>query len=174
MAYIFFFIMPFRFRYRSIPQKIFAWFYYIPNTLALTLNCIDFIYFRYTLRRTTWNVVHEFSNDAGNTALMGRFLLDFWYVLLIWMALIVLLVWLYKRVKTGEPLIRNRWIFYSVQTAIMALVIFLTVGGIRGGFLHSTRPITISNAAQYVNTPAEVGIVLNTPFSIYRTITQEK
>ena len=174
MAYIFFFIMPFRFRYRAVPQKIFNWIYYVTNTLALTLNCIDFIYFRYTLRRTTWNVIHEFSNDTGNTALMGRFLLDFWYVLLILVVLTALLVWLYKRVKTGMPLIRNRWIFYPVQTAVMALVIYLTVVGIRGGFLHSTRPITISNAAQYVNTPAEVGIVLNTPFSIYRTITQEK
>jgi phosphoglycerol transferase MdoB-like AlkP superfamily enzyme len=174
IAYIFFFIMPFQFRYRSIPQKIFKWVYYVTNSLALTLNCIDFIYFRYTLRRTTWNVVHEFSNDVGNTSLMGRFLLDFWYIVLTWMALIALLVWLYKRVKTGKPLIRNRWIFYPVQTVLMAFIIYFTVNGIRGGFLHSTRPITISNAAQYVNTPAEVGIVLNTPFSIYRTITQEK
>jgi phosphoglycerol transferase MdoB-like AlkP superfamily enzyme len=77
-------------------------------------------------------------------------------------------------VKTGTPLIRNRWIFYPVQTAMMAMICLLTIAGIRGGFLHSTRPITISNAAQYVNTPAEVGIVLNTPFSIFRTLSQEK
>lgn len=32
------------------------------------------------------------------------------------------------------------------------------------------RPITISNANQYVNRPAETAIVLNTPFSIFRTI----
>ncbi|MCL2041574.1 MAG: sulfatase-like hydrolase/transferase [Bacteroidales bacterium] len=174
IAYIFCFIMPFWFRYRSIPQRIFDWIYYVTNALALALNCVDFIYFRYTMRRTTWNVVNEFSNDAGNAPLMGRFLLDFWYVVVIWMALIALMVWLYKRVKTGKQLIRNRWIFYPVQVVVMALIVYLTVNGIRGGFRHSTRPITISNAAQYVNTPAEVGIVLNTPFSIYRTLTQEQ
>jgi len=174
IVYIFCFIMPFRFRYHSISQKFFGWIYYVSNSLALALNCVDFIYFRFTLRRTTWNVVHEFSNDAGNTPLIGRFLLDYWYVVLVWMALIALLVWLYNRMKTGKPLIGNLWVFYPAQTIMMVLVVYLSVNGIRGGFLHSTRPITISNAAQYVNTPAEVGIVLNTPFSIYRTLSQEK
>lgn len=40
----------------------------------------------------------------------------------------------------------------------------------RGGIGRDVRPITISNANQYVNRPAETAIVLNTPFSIFRTI----
>ncbi|KAA6335854.1 hypothetical protein EZS27_015953 [termite gut metagenome] len=40
----------------------------------------------------------------------------------------------------------------------------------RGGFEHSVRPITISNANQYVDTPIETAIVLNTPFALYRTL----
>jgi phosphoglycerol transferase MdoB-like AlkP superfamily enzyme len=45
----------------------------------------------------------------------------------------------------------------------------LTVGGMRGGFTTAVRPITISNANQYVSRPADAAIVLNTPFSIIRT-----
>ncbi|MCR4918725.1 MAG: LTA synthase family protein, partial [Prevotella sp.] len=46
----------------------------------------------------------------------------------------------------------------------------LTVAGIRGGFATAVRPITISNANQYAERPAEAALVLNTPFSLYRTI----
>src|ERR1035437_1202163 len=45
----------------------------------------------------------------------------------------------------------------------------LVIGAARGGYKHSTRPITISNAARYVENPRDVAIVLNTPFSIFRT-----
>ena len=51
----------------------------------------------------------------------------------------------------------------------IAVVIGLGIGGARGGYKHSTRPITISNAARYVENPRDVAIVLNTPFSIFRT-----
>jgi len=52
---------------------------------------------------------------------------------------------------------------------MIPLVITLVVGAARGGYKHSTRPITISNAARYVENPRDVAIVLNTPFSFFRT-----
>jgi phosphoglycerol transferase MdoB-like AlkP superfamily enzyme len=53
---------------------------------------------------------------------------------------------------------------------MIPLVIALVIGAARGGYKHSTRPITISNAARYVDNPRDVAIVLNTPFSIFRTL----
>jgi phosphoglycerol transferase MdoB-like AlkP superfamily enzyme len=52
---------------------------------------------------------------------------------------------------------------------LIPVVIALVIGAARGGYKHSTRPITISNAARYVENPRDVAIVLNTPFSIFRT-----
>ena len=52
---------------------------------------------------------------------------------------------------------------------MIPLIIALVIGAARGGYKHSTRPITISNAARYVETPRDVAIVLNTPFSFFRT-----
>ena len=43
----------------------------------------------------------------------------------------------------------------------------------RGGMTTATRPITISNANQYVNRPLDAGIVLNTPFAIFRTLDKQ-
>lgn len=40
----------------------------------------------------------------------------------------------------------------------------------RGGMTTATRPITLSNANQYVERPLDAGLVLNTPFSLFRTL----
>jgi phosphoglycerol transferase MdoB-like AlkP superfamily enzyme len=55
----------------------------------------------------------------------------------------------------------------------MVVGIGLCMAGARGGFFTSTRPITLSNAGKYVTHPNETAIVLNTPFSIYRTTSRE-
>ncbi|MFW6275827.1 MAG: LTA synthase family protein [bacterium] len=62
----------------------------------------------------------------------------------------------------------GNYVVVSVVTLFLAGG--LSIAGMRGGFRHSTRPINISNAARYVDKPEQVGIVLNTPFSVFRTI----
>ena len=44
------------------------------------------------------------------------------------------------------------------------------MGGCRGGLQSGVRPITINNANQYVTRPTDCAVVLNTPFSMLRTI----
>ena len=64
----------------------------------------------------------------------------------------------------------NNLVAYYVTYFIALLIcIPICIIGMRGGIGRDVRPITISNANQYVNRPAETAIVLNTPFSIYRT-----
>jgi phosphoglycerol transferase MdoB-like AlkP superfamily enzyme len=53
---------------------------------------------------------------------------------------------------------------------VLAVSVPLIIAGIRGGFTTAVRPITISNANQYVNRPIEAALVLNTPFTLYRSI----
>ena len=55
----------------------------------------------------------------------------------------------------------------------MLITTYFVVIGIRGGFGKYTRPITISNALQYTNTPRETAIVLNTPFSLMKSLENE-
>ncbi|MBP5642205.1 MAG: sulfatase-like hydrolase/transferase, partial [Paludibacteraceae bacterium] len=56
-----------------------------------------------------------------------------------------------------------------VETVLLAVSAYFVVIGIRGGFGAYTRPITMSNALQYTNTPRESAIVLNTPFTLMRS-----
>ena len=56
---------------------------------------------------------------------------------------------------------------------MIPLIAGMAVVGARGGYRHSTRPISISNAARYVENPRDVAIVLNTPFSLLRTFNKK-
>ena len=68
---------------------------------------------------------------------------------------------------------RNRSAFRKQCFGSLAgLVLFipLCIAGIRGGFTTAVRPITVSNANQYAQHPTDAALVLNTPFSLIRTI----
>lgn len=163
-------LLPFRFTRNPGYQQVVKYVFFITNGIALLLNCIDFIYYRFTLRRSTLSVLGEFSNETNKSKLAGHFFIDYWYVILIFAALIGLMVFLYQRVKARSDTSgkSNSW-FYSKAVLILAVAIFLAIGGIRGDYKHSTRPITISNAGEYVTRPDHMYLVLNTPFCMVRT-----
>lgn len=142
--------------------------YMVLNGLALLLNMVDCVYFQYTGRRTTATVFSEFSNEGNLISIFGTELLNHWYLVI----LFVLIIWaMWKFYMKPKAQWRTSWKFYyTTQTLMLIAAIPLCIAGIRGGFAHSVRPITISNANQYVNRPIEASIVLNTPFSIIRTI----
>jgi phosphoglycerol transferase MdoB-like AlkP superfamily enzyme len=56
---------------------------------------------------------------------------------------------------------------------MVPVFVLLVIVAARGGYRHSTRPITISNAARYVDNPHDAAIVLNTPFSLIRTFNKK-
>ncbi|GHT14533.1 sulfatase [Bacteroidia bacterium] len=172
IAYIALFILPFKFRYNSRYQNFLKYFFVVVNSILLAANCIDCIYFRFTMRRSTISVFKEFAGEQNYASLVSQFLIDYWYVALIWVAMIAVMVWLYR--KANKPIFTNQLshkvLFYAVSTVALALAAVLCVAAMRGGFRHSTRPITLSNAGQYVHRPLEAAIVQNTPFCIFRTI----
>ena len=144
------------------------WTFLTINGLALAVNLCDSVYFRYTMRRTTTTVFSEFSNE-GN--LGGIFLTEtFRHFYLV--ALFLLMLWgMYRLYRDYRPLQGHRWWQYSLAMLLsLCAVAPFVVAGIRGGFATAVRPITISNANQYADRPIEAALVLNTPFSLYRTI----
>ncbi|NEM99545.1 LTA synthase family protein [Pontibacter burrus] len=162
-------LLPFRFRCRAAYQKVLKYIFIVTNAIALGANLIDIVYYRYTMRRTTWSVLQEFANENGS-ALAGSFIVDFWYIPVLWLLLIWFMAWVYNRIQIKELPRVSGWMYYPGHMAIMGMAAFLMIAGMRGGFAHSTRPITLSNAGEYVKRPNEMYLVLNTPFSMLRTI----
>lgn len=146
--------------------------YWIPNIIGLLVNCIDMVYIRFTDRRTTCTFFSEFENEGNLLSIFCQSVVQYWYVTLFGIVVIVLLVLLTRKRSTiSRP--KRMWLYYVSELALMLVTVYFVVIGIRGGFGRYTRPITISNALQYTNTPRETAIVLNTPFSLMKSLENE-
>lgn len=144
-----------------------AWFIGT-NALALLANFIDFVYYRFTLKRTTTSVFQQFSNEQNKLKLGLDFLGDYWYLFLLYALSIWLLVKLYDLVQVKKEAFG--WLKLLRDGLVLVLAVGLSIIGMRGGWRHSTRPLAISNAGEYISKPEESSIVLNTPFCIIKTL----
>ncbi|MDP3353020.1 MAG: LTA synthase family protein, partial [Flavobacteriaceae bacterium] len=59
--------------------------------------------------------------------------------------------------------------YFSISNIILLIVATLIVGGIRGDFKFSTRPINLVDANRYITNLQHADVILNTPFTILRT-----
>lgn len=162
-------ILPFTFRFRNWYKSMVKWIFIITNSIAFAANTADFIYYRFTLRRTTLSFLNQFENETNLGKLFFQFVFGYWYATLFFVFLVTLLVIAFNRISYDGPQQPNKWKFYGYGVVAFALSIGLFIGGARGGFRESTRPITLSNAAVYVKEPREINLVLNTPFALMRT-----
>ncbi len=163
-------------RNSAIYQTAANYCYLIPNILGLLVNCVDMVYFRFTDRRTTCTFFSEFSNEGNLFSIFCQSAIHYWYVTLFALAAcaaLVLLTRKHSRIYTLSAGKASGLIYYSAALALMLITTYFVVIGIRGGFGRYTRPITISNALQYTDSPRETAIVLNTPFSLMKSLENE-
>ncbi|MFN7330011.1 MAG: LTA synthase family protein, partial [Bacteroidota bacterium] len=143
-------ILPITYRFKTWYKAMLKWIFIVCNTIAFAANTADFIYYRFTLRRTTLSFLHQFENETNLGRLFFRFLFDYWYATLFFVAIITVMVMLFNRIRFEGPQFKGAWKFYGFGTFGFLISIGLFIGGARGGFRESTRPITLSNAAAYV------------------------
>ena len=169
IPYIVLMLLPWHGKERPAYQQLCRWVFVIVNSLALAINLIDACYFRFTMRRTTTTIFSEFANEQNLGSIFFTETLNHLYLVF----LFAFVAWGLYRLARYSTLRHDslRWWHYDVAMLLsLAFVAPFVVAGIRGGFATAVRPITISNANQYVNRPIEAALVLNTPFSLYRTI----
>lgn len=167
-------ILPFRFREKKLYQKLLMWIFYIFNFIALTFNMSDFIYYKFTFKRTTLGLFKEFGSNTNIFKLLSNFIFDYWYASAFGIVVFAIIIFLYRKTKIEKTYILNKNLYFLFHTVMMVVVAGLCVAGMRGGFKHSTRPITLSNASKYINKPQERAIVLNTPFAMIRSANSVK
>lgn len=161
-------LLPFRCRENKNYQKGLFIYFVIAITLLVILNLVDTVYFHYVLKRVT---IDEFSYfDNGNTStIIGKGVGENWYLFLIALLLIVGAAWVYKKIPYQPSKLPNR-LFYPLHSLLFLLFIGLLVVAIRGGVSRAIRPITLSNAAQFAQSPSQSFIILNNPFCILKSM----
>lgn len=145
------------------------WTFWLPNILGFIVNCMDMVYIRFTDRRTTCTFFTEFQNDSNLGNIILQSIVQYWHVTLFGLVVVAIIV-IFSRKTWHIPSPKRKWIYYLRECAILVITTYFVVIGIRGGFGKYTRPITISNALQYTNQPQETAIILNTPFSLMKSL----
>jgi phosphoglycerol transferase MdoB-like AlkP superfamily enzyme len=173
LLFMFMMVVPAPFKYKTGYKTITKYIFLITNCFGFIANLVDFVYFRYTLRRSDYGVFTEFKNEVNLPKIFLVGIVQNWYLIILFLILFAILYFSYGDHRRSS-LTKSPWVFYPVSLAMMAFTMLLTVGGIRGALIQSTRPITISNALEKVSKPIETAIVLNTPFSLIRTISRTR
>jgi arylsulfatase A-like enzyme len=165
--------IPFRFRYNKVYQVFVDTYFCLINFFGLLLNFIDTIYFRFTLKRITAEFFSYLSMGGDFNKLIPQFMHDFWYIVLIWAAfstlLVIFILLFIAKAPSGKS--KGKSLQYLLVNSFYFVVILcLTVVGIRGG--TQLRPIGIITAGNYTQAK-NIPLVLNTPFSIARSVGHE-
>lgn len=167
--YVVLMFFPLHYKETNVYHKICKWLFIIVNGLAFAINLADSVYFRYTMRRTTSTVFDEFSSEGNLGSIIGTEFLSHWYLVLLF-ALIMWLLWKFYATPNLNVKVLNKWKYNGACLLSLLLFTPFCIAGMRGGFATAVRPITISNAMQYTERPTDAPLVLNTPFSLLRTI----
>ncbi len=162
-------ILPIPWVNRKWYQRIIKIVFYSINIPAVLFNAIDFIYYRFAQKRTTADFFHLFTMGDDMKNNIGQYVLDFWYILLLVLVLLVFTEILYR--KTFNSDLASWKVSYWKQTLLIIPLIGLFIIGARGGIQY--KPINMQTAARYA-TPQLIPLVLNTPFTIIKTLGKDE
>lgn len=164
-------ILPFYKNTSTGYQKFLFYFYFITNLLVYVTNYIDFIYYKYTLARSTIVALNVIEHETNKLVLLLSFLYDYWHVALLFILSAIFWIYLYKKISVKFFKPNKKIPYFGFSIIAFLIIIALTIGGIRGGdFKKSTRPINLLDASRHVTNIVHSDIVLNTPFAIFRTL----
>ena len=142
--------------------------YVLCNALPFALNLLDVGYFPFTGKRSTFGLFAFIADVPNMGDLIGVFAMEYWILLLIFVAVVVALIFVAKHTMVRDvpdffSTTRNTLSCVGVRIVILGLVVV----GVRGGV--QLKPISNSTAAAYQN-GNNTALILNTPFSVIRTI----
>lgn len=151
-------------------QKFLMYWYFVTNTVAFSFNFGDFIYYRFSQSRLTSAALSVAEHESNIGKIFLQSLIDHPMVIVWFVVCLAAWIFLYKKVKVTENKPPKLIPYFISSIVILCSVAILVVGGIRGDFKHSTRPINLVDANKHVKNPLQANVVLNSVFSFFRTI----
>jgi phosphoglycerol transferase MdoB-like AlkP superfamily enzyme len=166
--FILLYLLPVAFREKKWYGAILKFIFIGVNSTAMLANCVDFAFFKFTLKRTDASVFNFFGGKIGNDLgrLLPLFLKEYWYIVIIW---IILSVFMYRQFTKIEKKIPEVWRVkdYLFQTIILIIFSAFSIVIYRGGL--QLKPISIVSAGEYASVKY-VPLIVSTPFTILKTI----
>lgn len=152
-------------------KKTLLWVYGICNSVFLIFNLVDIAYFPYIKKRSTADILKQAGGQTDLTKLLPQYIMDFWYLLLIAIVLMFFLIRYYRKIPGVE--VKYEYNFKKVPALFSAFLLTagLVIIGIRGGLQRI--PFDVVDAGKYTE-PQNISILLNTPFTIIKSLEKEE
>ncbi|MBQ9473548.1 MAG: sulfatase-like hydrolase/transferase [Bacteroidales bacterium] len=152
------------------------WLYGVGVSLMLAVNVIDTPYFQYTFRRLSSDIFvylsQGFSGEGG--LLVGGLFLQFWPYMLYFVVLDALSIYavvsLSRRCRMhllNQKHGKRAAITHTALSLVLCLALDLLL--VRGGLFSQHKPLAAADASRYA-APENTALVVNSPFSLYRTL----
>ncbi len=143
-------------------------FFLVTNGFFLLLNLADAAYFPFTSKRMQFDAFLFLSGEKGREfySLLPTFLAQYWYLWLIYIAMIWMIARAYKYAERKTSLVAPNIRNYLRSTLLFIAFLGLSVVAIRGGL--QLRPLKMINAAEMMNARFSP-LILNSSFSIIST-----
>ena len=160
-------ILPFLFITHKTYQNILKFIFISINSILIFTNLLDSEYFKFTQKRSTFDVFDVLQTDDFNQ-MVGGYISTYWYVFFIGIILTFILIKFYPNIKNG------RWTEKSLKFKLSQSIIILIIISISAVVIRGVdhKPITVTSAAEFANVQT-VAIALNTPFTIINTFNKK-
>lgn len=168
LPFIIIHFIPVPINYFKIKEGILKFYFHLVNTLMLSLNLMDIEYFKYTSKRSTFDLFAILGAGNDFSQLAMTFLKDFWILLLFLVIFIIFTEWLYRKTKR-EPVKNEKILRPLLFNLLICLPLFILIA--RGGF--QLKPIGMMEASRFSN-PENSALVLNTPFTMLKSYGKER
>lgn len=170
LLFIVFSILPFRINHSKKYQTFLFYLYFVPNLFGYATNFVDFIYYRFNFGRSTIAALDSLEHESNKSLLLMNFLIHYWHVFVLFFLISFLWIYLYKKISLQITKHHPGVVYFGTSTFSFLVIATLIVGGIRGDFKKSTRPINLLDASRYVKNSSQADVILNTPFALIRTM----
>ena len=153
-------------------QQIILFYFVIINSLLLLINLGDAVFYHFTLKRSTIDVVNFIFISGDVLNLLPHFIMDYWFVPFLFIGILLILAFGNRLIEKRSSGTHSRNTFKTVALQLLVMLILLGISliGARGGL--QGRPLSIMHASS--NTNAKLApIVLNTPFTLMVTYGHE-
>lgn len=161
-------VYPSKFSFSAGYQKIISTLIILLNALALLFNYIDAGWFPFIQKRSTIDFFTLISTGDDLQNNIGIYLLDYWYLGLLWVLSAVALFYFENNFRKSifTLPVKNQFLPTHLRIGVAILLILFGVIGFRGGM--QLKPLSIQAAAKMVPSNS-IPLVLNTPYTLLKS-----
>lgn len=149
-------------------QKFLTLSFFGINLLFIATNFVDFQYYKFTNRRSTFSLITANGMEHEIGGLLMSYLIDYWYIPACFIILAIVF-WAFLPKSINFTSTSENFKKHQAINLIVFLCVFMVFG--RGGF--QKKPLRIVDSNLYA-TNQSTALVLNTPFTILKTLSNKE